>query len=465
MTKAFRLPVKVPSVKINIHTVGWVVLVISVIISIFVRTPFGFFDEQVHYVRALGVGGGQLLSYSEDGSDIRVGHDIDKSSNQYMNHYMGDKNAVSIDWWADSVGDVNLSGDDTYVINTSAAPYTPIPYLSYAAASALAQPFSAAVKTELVMMRLFGALVSLTLVALAFRISPKKYKWTILAIALIPMSVAAFASISTDGFTISATLLFMAVIANILAKVKDKPLRKRDILLIGGVAFLAITAKMPLFLLVALVLCLMVVTWGKTSRYQKLGLSGVIILSAVTTLAWAYYAKDINTGAFWGRDVDTVEQLQYIAREPITFIKNLSFSVLNYNYINIPYNMYSNSHHYGSMPFVVDVIILAGVLLSSFVSARQLKPSKAQRWMYWAQIGLAAIICVAIFILLYLQFTPVGTPDKIDGVQPRYFLPLLVLVAMNPYVMRLSTGWRRFVYATPFIGIATYLGFFVIQLM
>lgn len=450
--------------KNNIHIVAWVVLVFSVLISVFIRSPFAFYDEHVHYVRAVGVGNGQLLSYSKENSSSEYGHDIDKANVEYIDSYVGkERTEVSFTWTKDKEGDPKLGNGQVYKVNTSAAPYTPVPYFSFGLASKIAQAINMSVRAEFILMRLLGAVVALGLLFAAYRISPDRYRWTLLVIAMIPMSIASFAAITTDGFNIAASLLFFASLLRCVQYIGKRKLLNKDMAILFGSSLLVVGSKMPAFLLIALILGVIVIYWKKLSRKQVVYLASIVGVSAVITLLWAYYAKDINTGAFWDRGTDTMGQLAYIASHPVTFVKNLIFSVVSYGYHNITFGLYANDRFYTDIPFIFDIIIIAGILLSPFLESRQQKPTKEHRRLYWAQVGLLCIIVVSIFTLLFLQYNAVGTVDRIEGVQSRYFVPFIVLLAASPYTMKLSSNWRKFAIAAPFIGVAVYLGFYAMQ--
>ena len=159
------------------YKIAWSVLLVSVLISIFVRSPAGFFDEQVHYTRAQGIANGQLLGYSKDGDMSKVGHDVSRLDDEYMyQYYQGSRpDPVSTKWITSPVITSGIADDSVYVINTSAAPYTPAPYFSYAMGIKFAQLFGANSKVEFIIMRIFGAVLSLLIIYLAFRVSTKKY--------------------------------------------------------------------------------------------------------------------------------------------------------------------------------------------------------------------------------------------------------------------------------------------------
>ena len=447
----------------KIFVIAWTVLVLSVLASVFVRLPFGYFDEQVHYVRSLGIANGQLLAYPKENDSNKLGHDVDSSNIRFIDRYLGNKSDVISVGWINDESEAK-SGHKVHEVNTTAAPYTPVSYLPYAAAAAVSSVVNMDVKSEFIAMRLFGAISSLMIVAAAFVVAPSRYRWTVLALSLIHMSIAAFAGISTDGFTIAIAMLFMATVSSVVDLIRKGALANRHIMFLAVVSILLVMAKMPIFLMIALLLCVLVIFWKGINKTHRTGLLLVIVITAAITLAWALYAKDINTGAYWDRNVDTAGQLKYIAENPLVFMRNLAYSMLNYDYANITYNLYADSVFYSNIPFVIDVVVFIGLGLSAFVAVKQVGPTKHQIWLYWAQAVLFVLISIAIFVLLYLQFTLVGTPNMIEGVQPRYFLPFLPLLIMMPYRLRLSRNMRIFAYSAPFLGVVVYLGYIILQL-
>ncbi len=448
----------------NKYLVAWAVLVASVVLSVFVRFPTGFYDESVHYIRSQGIASGQLLGYSKDGDRSKIGHDINSVDLEFINgYYHGDRSRpISTDWLS-SPGGAD-KGSDVYTINTSAAPYTPVPYIAHALAAKLASLINVSSGVEFVMMRIGGALLSLGIIFVAFKISPRKYKWTVLAIALIPMSIASFAAISTDGLTIASSLLFMAVLLAMIEKVRSKDLATKDLALLATSSLLLVGVKMPAFLMIALVLAFLIIFWKKIGRRHRIYLLATIFITATLTLWWAFYAKDINTGAYWGRNTDTLEQLKFIIAQPLMFARNLSYAILNYDYLGMVYNNYANNPRFAALPFLVNVIVMIGLALSSFVDRDYKKATIDKVRFYWSQVLLFGAVIGAIFVLLYLQFNPVGTPNEIAGVQPRYLIPFIGLLLMTPYTMRLSRSWRAFACVAPFVGVAVYLCFIIIQL-
>lgn len=448
----------------NVYKIGWIGLILAVLISVFVRVPFGFFDEQVHYFRAIGISRGQLLSYSKGVDKNNLGHDIKISQLEFEDQYIVQKTDIISTRWVSSKAHYTETDKTQYVLSTSAAPYTPVAYTPLAVVSLVSRVADISVKNEFILMRLFGAISSLTLVFFAFKVSPKKHRWTILAIAMLPMSIASFAAVSIDGFTIASTLLFMAIITRVVINIRVKKLTDKDILILLAASLLVVFAKMPAFLMVSLILGIIILFWKKISKQHKIYMFAIIGVSALITLSWAYYAKDINTGAYWGRNVSTVEQLKFIVGHPLAYFRNLLFAVLNYDYPAITYLNYADKSQFMKIPLVLSILILLGIVLSSSVNIDKQKSTINVVRFYWLQVVLYWVIACSIFTLLYLQFTPIGTLNTIEGVQPRYFVPFLALLAMYPYSLKLSKNWRKFALMAPFIGVVTYLGIIAIQL-
>lgn len=452
----------------NKYKIAWIVLAVSVMLSIFVRFPTAFYDEQIHYIRAKGVANGQLLSKEKVDGSGALGHDIDLHGVEYINHYYkGDRSKpVSLGWLTDDVGKVDASSEQTFAMSTSAAPYSPVPYLPFALGSKVSQAMHFSVMGEFLTMRIFGALAALSIIFAAFGLSPVRYKWMTLVVALIPMSLSAFAAISIDGYTIATSLLFTVTIARVVDLVRRNKLENKDIAILAVSSFLLVFAKMPAFLMIAMILGVVLIFRKKIIKKHILLMLSIIGISAIVTVLWAWYAKDINTGAFWGRNVDTLEQIKFIISEPLIFTRNLIYSVINYDYTNIIYTLgYANHVKYSSLPFVIDIIVFGGLFLSAFISMKQPKPAREQKLLFWFQVLTFVMISIAIFILLYLQFTPIGTPNNIDGVQPRYFLPFIPLLILIPHRLILSRGWRIFAMVAPFIGALFYLGIIIAQVM
>jgi uncharacterized membrane protein len=256
----------------------------------------------------------------------------------------------------------------------------------------------------------------------------------------------------------------MAVMLAMIEKVKTKDMATKEIIILAIASLLLVGAKMPAFLMIALILVFLIIFWKKIGPRHRLYLSLTILITATLTLLWAFYAKDINTGAYWGRDTDTLEQLKFIVSQPLVFVRNLGYSMLNYNYLGMIYTNYANNPRFVGLPLLINLVVMIGLALSSFVDRSQRRVTKDRAKFYWAQVLLFGVISSVIFVLLYLQFTPVGTPNEIAGVQPRYFIPFIGLLLMTPYTMRLSRSWRAFACTAPFIGVAFYLGFLMIQL-
>ena len=447
----------------NRYKISWIALVFSVVISVFIRAPFAFQDEQVHYIRALGISNNQVFSYSQSGKDSELGHDIDSANLLFVDTFLMKPPLISIKWLNDTR--MAHTGVKEYRINTSAAPYTPVPYFSYALAAKIARTVGVSVRTEFILMRLAGAITTLLILFIAFKVVQEKYRWFILALSLLPMCIASFAAISIDGFTIASAVLFMSVIYSLVDKIKIDKLHKKDLLLLAFSSFLLITAKMPLFLFIGLIPCMVIIFRNKIPNKYKILFLSLTAISGLLVVCWALFVKDINTGVYWGKNVNTAAQLRYVLLNPLRYLFNLLFSISSYNFFDLTFYTYSNNKFSNNIPFIFDLIIITGLSLSTFVVNRQPKASPQDKKLYWVCVSVFFISVISIFTLLYLQFTPIGTPNEIQGVQPRYFIPFLPLILMIPFKLKLSPVFKIFVYCTPFLGIGIYWVLIFMQLI
>jgi len=451
----------------HVYLVAWVALILVVFATIFARHPLGFFDEHIHYIRAVGVSRGQLLSV-QGSKDNELGQLIPAANIEFVNYFLDNlqiDEPINSSWVSNELHTAEPSRSaEQFVVSTSAAPYAPLPYIGAAVGSLVSRVVGVNVKQEVILMRLGSAIFSILLVWFAFKIAPKKYKWTILAVALIPQSIASFAAISTDGFTIAAALLFMATLLRIIHSAIAKTVNNKEIIYLGLASLLVVGAKMPLFLLVGLIIPLIVIFKKSFSKKQKMLLWTIFSICVILTLLWAAYAANINTGAYWGRDVSTFGQLKFIINNVVIYTANLGFSILSYPFNDITYGMYANHPKYETMPFLVDILLIWGLAMSAFLQSDEKRPEKKQIHFYWWQLVLFILSVIAIFTLLYLQFTTVGERWKIEGVQPRYFVPFIPLLIMTPFKIKISKNVKILAYAAPFIGVAIYSLFIIAQL-
>lgn len=194
-----------------------IVILFSGILSIFVRYPMSWYDEQVHYAR--------VISYSHDLNPKGETY-ISEGEQEFIHHSMGTiakslgqktPNILSLDWEHDFK---TLNKSKKLVKTRDAIPasvYTPIVYLPYILATWVANILRLDIISSFIFLRLIGFLSVFILLILAFRKLPFG-KATLLMIALIPTVTLSFTAISADTLTYGLIFLFVAHMLNLYQK-------------------------------------------------------------------------------------------------------------------------------------------------------------------------------------------------------------------------------------------------------
>jgi uncharacterized membrane protein len=256
--------------------------------------------------------------------------------------------------------------------------------------------------------RLMNAICAIGVVWLALRAMPAGSAVG-LFVAMMPTSLAAFASASPDALTI-ATAIALAAFAQ-RAVIGQSALLGMS----GAISTLCLTkfAYMPLAAAGA--------GAGKSSsRARHLALAAV---AGMLVLAWLKLTSsgivDLRPGA------DVAKQSQFVLHHPLAFVAAVgrtlavkggvfwmqAVGVLGWLDVQLPSWVYRLS---ATMLFLAVLSPTAKVNL----------PASAFLW--W--VLLAGVSVLLIFLAMYLPWTPVGYPT-VRGFQGRYFVPLLPLLA------------------------------------
>lgn len=417
------------SVTTVIIVVALTISMLSAVLSMVVRAPITGMDEQSHYARSIQLATGQI-KVTEHGDLSRVGGYISESQREFIlkNLTHDDKNkAISLNWYKQN-SNLDFSKVGVFYTNTNSAPYSPFSYIPYIAAAKFSQWLSIKPIDEYIGMRVFGFLFYMLLLILAIKVTPIG-KVTLSFISLIPTVIFSLTSISADGYLITISAMFFAIIFRLYNKILNGfGVSLNDALLLAIISIFLVMGKVPIFLFMGLLCPLIVFLFFNRANYRKQSyfLLMILIFSIIITLGWLLIVKDINTGAYFGRDVDTFKQLNYISSHFSKFIKMLISTILRYKYIvyQIGYTNLSDVttiNHFSSI--FVPVSLILSVLIkdnTTIVKRSNLK------FVVGFEITKYLLICfyvIAVFVMLFLQYSLIGS-DKIEGVQPRYFIPL-----------------------------------------
>ncbi len=307
--------------------------------------------------------------------------------------------------------------------------YSPIPYLPQAAAAAAGRLVKARPLALLYGMRLANLLAWLLLAGAAIRTTPV-LKWVFMLLALAPMSLAQAASASADAVTNGAAFLFIALVLRAAlgdARAANHRAKLSLVVLAASISLCKpVYAVLPLFVLI--------IPAAKLGSFKarRAFAAMTILLAWGLTAAWSLAASGASVPLQAG--VSAPGQVRYALSHPSVFVGALWHSLSVHVRDHFP-------EFIGQLGWL-DVTLPLGLIWIFYFAlvgagltdkAPGLALSRGQRAY---SLGLAAAGALAVLLMIYAFWNPVGSPG-IEGVQGRYFIPFGPLAFLALYNLRL----------------------------
>ena len=289
--------------------------------------------------------------------------------------------------------------------------YPPSVYAPYVPALWLAGALDLSAAAGLLLARLFGLAAWLAGIWACLRVAPTQ-RWLLCAVALLPMSVFQAASVSGDPVTQVAIFWWFAECLRAAS-------RGAGALRAGGVARLlaaafALGLVKPGYAPLALAALAVPLRPG-----PRLALAAAAVAAAVLpTLWWAWIAlvaevPPVVPGA------DVAGQLRHAFAHPLAFLSAAAGTTAALRSAWLEGLVGNLGHFDVEIPAAATALGLAAVVASASLERSGLRLTERLVLLATSLAGVLAVLAMA-----YLGWTPVGG-DKIQGVQGRYFLPLL----------------------------------------
>jgi uncharacterized membrane protein len=300
------------------------------------------------------------------------------------------------------------------------AQYGPLPYLPQALGLRLGFLFDLSLLDSYYVARAFAMAAALVLGVWALRLSGWTRPLGRVAL-LLPMSLFLTASTSQDGILIALGLLVAAIIGRAIEQ--DRAPEPK----LYAVAALAVAAlamgRLPYATLALLFLL---------RPLRGKGAVAAILFVAGATAWWLWMTADIRAVPSFpldGKDIDAHRQLSALLANPLR-AWDLALDTLGDDNFSAFY-WQSTIGKLGWLtlplaPWAYDCALgaLGAGWLAGCFGVRHLRP--LDMLAAWLAVGLAL---GGIFLGLYLTWSEVGA-GRIEGVQGRYFLPLLMLLPL-----------------------------------
>ncbi len=396
------------------------IALIGVLGFIFITPPFQGPDEESHYVRVQYIANGQLFpseSMELPTSIMKVAkitfYDKDIRGRTNQHYELGrTKEALKIPYHT----------DETYkpVLVT----YNPILYLPAVPGVALANALNLSPLISLYIARISLGLVAILLFFVSIKLIPNK-KYLLVAVALIPTLIFQQAVVNADGISYALLALFIAYLLNLRQR---KTIESKNWLILSLLFIAVFLAKPLLYVFLPLVLVLVkrrhAVRW-----FAGMAVLGVVLYLIYNSLSNVYPQTVYIAGT--PKEVDSASQMQVLSEQPKRGLRVL-------------WNTYMTSYGDDEARGVIGIFGAADVIyplwmasvyiailtLAAFIRIDD-KNDSSPLHRYWriAAIGLCAAYFMGVNLALYLGYSPVNF-DIVYGVQGRYFLPIIIILAM-----------------------------------
>ena len=373
-------------------------------------------DEVTHFKRVYGISDGILLPEEIEGMDGRVGSEI-PTGTDFLSRDPGHGTYLEI---VNEIDDgVEEKSIQTY---TSAALYSFVCYIPQIIGILIGRLFGFSVLGMSYLMEIFNFAVWVFLIYYSIKLIPK-FKSVVLFISLLPITIQEATSLSPDALTIGLCTFFISYTLY-LAYGERKKLERRDYAVVFASSAILGFCKI-VYLPLVLLLLLIPKEKFKTNKNRWLFLGLLFVFIAIINMAWlvisSRYLVEYRSG------VNSKEQLIGIIQNPFRYLMVIFRSINTHAqlWLNNMLGMNLGAFKF-NLPSVLFYVTFSIMIVLFIQRVECFAYKKIDRWII-AFVFLTIVILI--MTSLYMQWTPYGE-DLIDGVQGRYYLPILMLIPL-----------------------------------
>ena len=401
----------------KIHTYFAVICSLLGLMIITAQPAMNFYcwDDQTHFDRvvSLPIGTQEYTIGEFNMSDAgTINHTWHESTDSFTEHRIRSS-------YLDSVGDTTYTGNpNTTFLSIHKIPYIPMA-TGYHLAKFIGLPFTICFQ--------IGKIFNLLFYVLLMTYAIKKLvtgKRLLAIIALLPSNIFLASEYSYDPAVFAGITIFIVHIINLLLDKTTKFNFKTALIMIISMTYacLAKAAYAPILLLTLLIPKEKFANI-KQSRLVKVGFMAITILLGGTLLLSSLDGANLSDTR--GGEVSVKDQLSLVVSHPMDYASILSdTAVEEFNFKLFSSNTITNFSYTGTASIQQNFYYIFFILLI-FVFLTDNKGNNLTKKQRFGFLGISLLVILVIWTALYLDFTPVGL-STINGVQNRYFLPLLL---------------------------------------
>lgn len=416
----------------KIENIFLMVVPFVAILFIVTMPTFKNHDEYYHWLKAYEVSTGHLMTPIKDGvqGSLMPGgtSEIFAYGTKFGYKNIPDKLKIHLD--KENEGILN---PDT------AAVYSFVPYIPQAIGIFIGRLVTDNAYLITYAGRIINMLVAIFMLYLAIKIMPFGKK-ILLIPAMIPIAIEGFTSLSPDAMTISMSFLYIAYIFKLAFGKNEKvELKEKIILLIMSI--IVALCKIVYLPLVGLILIIPKDKFKNANNKNKIFDFFIIAgLATIVNLTWlaiaGRYLSNFN-GA------DSKIKVLLALQNPIEYIQSILYTI---NFKGSDYLLTLFGRDLGWEEFVklyaIVPYVFIAIYLFTAITDDELKDKLKKYQLIWITLIVLAVI-VLVFTSLYVQWSTIGA-DFIQGVQGRYFLPILPLVMiLLGSILKVKTSYKK----------------------
>lgn len=395
------------------------------ILLLVVTPPFESPDEREHFYRIYQISRFEILAQKNDtavGGYISL--DIINMSNDLLggNYHRGECHHLekaSINKICRYLTTKQDSEKLRFVDFRNTALYSPVGYLPQVLGAQISNVLGLPSLWQLYIGRLFNLLAFIVVLYFAIKLIPC-FKYGLILIALMPMTIAQVTSLSADSVTFSLSFLLISILFNYSYSDTFR-LKWTSVFFVSIVAFLLGLTKLA-YLLIPFLFFLIPINKADSKRKYILYLGSFFFLTFFGFLVWSFLIRDLYLPML--SYINPNAQTLYIVKHPYNFIlSNLNtFST----YRRILVHSFVGNLGWLDNPIPVwlkDSYLIVLLLFAFFEDGCRFKMSIFGRLLI---IGILISTILLLATTMYLSWNKVGAPI-IDGLQGRYYIPLAPL--------------------------------------
>lgn len=346
------------------------------------------------------------------------------------------------------------AGDPTvYVEFANTGVSSPLAYLPAAVGFRAADVLNLDVRGMMITSRVTNGAVYVGLGFLAIWLVRRTYlRWFAFTMALIPTAIFQASLVTSDTFTNAIALVFFASVAALALQQGKAPKWQ---LALGFASGIGLTLAKPSYVILCFAAALLpTAVFGSSKRAL---ISKGVFLGTVTvfTLGWLAVTGPIAEALYlqapWPDQIDPAGQVSHLLGQPSEIIAIVVQTTAQFGeswVVALPGQFGYNTV---VLPQPFGLAIYGVLALTALASPKLPRPVAV------ASLLAGAAAFLAIVFSLYLTFSPLGGPVA-QGVQPRYFIPLLPYLAIGAaslYPAVLTIGSRTLAWTTVAVTVSS----------